>query len=154
MLRPIATTMPKRSVILPVTTPPSPKPSMVSVKASDAAPREAANSVCTTGSTTTTDHMPTLPIEPITTASGKPHPCLTEVRGEEGRIFGDRRGRARPQLRRPSASGSSNNGAILGMQMHRNRIPVVPGGPKDRARNDAGIPSRARRPWQRPLTLS
>ena len=42
---------------------------MVSVKASDTAPRVAPNSACTTGSTTTTDHMPTLPIEPITSAS-------------------------------------------------------------------------------------
>ena len=39
------------------------------VKASDAAPREALNSACTTGSATTTDHMPTLPIEPIMTAT-------------------------------------------------------------------------------------
>ena len=69
MLSPIATTMPKRSVIRPVATPPRPKPSMVSVKASDTAPRVAPNSPCTTGSTTTIDHMPTLPIEPITTAS-------------------------------------------------------------------------------------
>ena len=69
MLSPIATTMPKRSVIRPVATPPRPKPSMVSVKASDMAPRVAPNSPCTIGSTTTTDHMPTLPIEPITSAS-------------------------------------------------------------------------------------
>jgi len=41
------------------------------VKASDAVPREAANSVCTTGNTTTTDHMPTLPSEPIRTATAK-----------------------------------------------------------------------------------
>lgn len=39
------------------------------VKASDAAPRLAANSACTSGSTTTTDHIPTLPIEPITSAN-------------------------------------------------------------------------------------
>jgi hypothetical protein len=69
MLSVIAITMPKRSVTLPVTTPPRPKPSMVSVKASDTAPRVAPNSPCTTGSTTTTDHIPTLPIEPISTAS-------------------------------------------------------------------------------------
>ena len=69
MLSAIAATMPKRSVIRPVTTPPRPKPSMVMVKASDTAPRVAANSACTTGSTTTTDHMPTLPIEPISSAS-------------------------------------------------------------------------------------
>ena len=66
---PMAVTMPKRSVIFPVTTPPRPKPSMTKVKASEAAPRVAPNSACTTGSATTTDHMPTLPIEPITRAS-------------------------------------------------------------------------------------
>ncbi len=69
MLSPMASTMPKRSVILPVATPPRPKPNMVSVKASDTAPRVAPNSGCTTGSTTTTDHIPTLPIEPMMTAS-------------------------------------------------------------------------------------
>ena len=65
----IAFTIPKRSVIRPVTTPPKPKPSMVMVKASETPPRVAANSACTTGNTTTTDHMPTLPIEPIRSAS-------------------------------------------------------------------------------------
>ena len=39
------------------------------VKASEAVPRLAPNSVCTTGSATTTDHMPTLPSEPISTAT-------------------------------------------------------------------------------------
>ena len=42
---------------------------MTSVKASEAVPRLAPNSVCTTGSATTTDHMPTLPSEPISTAT-------------------------------------------------------------------------------------
>src|ERR1700722_16974696 len=44
---------------------------MTMVKASEAVPREAANSVCTIGSATTTDHMPTLPSEPIRTATAK-----------------------------------------------------------------------------------
>jgi hypothetical protein len=39
------------------------------VKASDAVPRVAENSACTNGKTTTTDHMPTEPTEPITSAS-------------------------------------------------------------------------------------
>ena len=42
---------------------------MTRVKASEAVPRLAPNSVCTTGSATTTDHMPTLPSEPISTAT-------------------------------------------------------------------------------------
>src|SRR5246127_4393513 len=41
------------------------------VKASEAVPRDAANSVCTTGSATTTAHMPHLPSEPIRTATAK-----------------------------------------------------------------------------------
>lgn len=61
----IAITMPKRSDSLPIITPPDPKPSMAQVKASDAAPRVAPKSAWTMGMTTTTDHMPTLPIDPI-----------------------------------------------------------------------------------------
>ena len=68
MPRPIATTIPKRSESFPVATPPSPKPSMAKVKASEAAPRVVSYSACTTGSTTTTDHIPTLPTEPISNA--------------------------------------------------------------------------------------
>ncbi len=61
---------------------------MVSVKASEMAPRVAPNSACTTGSTTTTDHMPTLPIEPITSASASLHPGLAGVRDECGGTSG------------------------------------------------------------------
>ena len=53
---------------------------MVSVKASDTAPRVAPNSACTTGSATTTDHMPTLPIDPIASASAS----RTQARRESG----------------------------------------------------------------------
>src|SRR4051795_5454446 len=76
----MAVTMPKRSVILPVATPPRPKPSMVRVNASDTAPREAPNSACTPDITTTTDHMPTPPIDAIASAS----PSLTHARRESG----------------------------------------------------------------------
>ena len=62
-------TMPKRSVILPVSDAAEAEAEHGRVKASETAPRVAPNSACTTGSTTTTDHMPTLPIEPITSAS-------------------------------------------------------------------------------------
>ena len=54
---------------------------MARVKASETAPRVAPNSACTTGSTTTTDHMPTLPIEPISTASAS----RTQAWRESGR---------------------------------------------------------------------
>ena len=37
--------------------------------ASETAPRVAANSACTTGITTTTDHMPTAPMDAIITAT-------------------------------------------------------------------------------------
>ena len=40
----------------------------IMVVASDTAPRVAENSACTIGNTTTTAHMPTAPIEAITTA--------------------------------------------------------------------------------------
>src|SRR5271168_3151426 len=46
-----------------------PKPSITIVKASEAVPRAAANSDWTVGSATTTDHIPTLPSEPISTAT-------------------------------------------------------------------------------------
>src|SRR3954463_3945561 len=42
---------------------------MIIVNASEAVPRLAANPVCTPGRATTTDHMPTLPSEPISTAT-------------------------------------------------------------------------------------
>ena len=81
---------------------------MVRVKASETAPRVAPNSACTTGSTTTTDHMPTLPIEPISTAKRKPHPRLTRVGDEGGRICRmDSRVRARAQLRRARLAGQA-----------------------------------------------
>ena len=69
MLMAIAGTMPRRSVILPIMTPPRPKPKKIMVAASETAPRVAANSACTTGITTTTDHMPTAPTDAITTAT-------------------------------------------------------------------------------------
>src|ERR1700692_4055127 len=124
MLSAIATTMPKRSAILPVATLPRPKPSMVSVKASDTAPRVAPNSPCTTGSTTTTDHMPTLPIEPITSASAS----LTQAWPEAGTNGGE----ALEESGGPCTGGNflgcslrvKQHGAILGMQMHCNRTRV------------------------------
>ncbi|MGX1000623.1 hypothetical protein AB7M38_007915 [Bradyrhizobium diazoefficiens] len=68
MLIAIAGTMPNRSVILPAITPPSPKPNIMRVKASDTAPRVAANSAWTAGIMTTIAHMPTPPIDPIRSA--------------------------------------------------------------------------------------
>ena len=65
---PIAGMMPRRSVRRPVTTPPRPKPIIAKVYASDAAPRVPPSSACTFGSTTTTDHTPTLPTVAIARA--------------------------------------------------------------------------------------
>jgi hypothetical protein len=45
-----------------------PKPRKIMVAANEIAPRVVANSCCTTGITTTTDHIPTAPTEPIRTA--------------------------------------------------------------------------------------
>ena len=58
----IGRTMPKRSASQPIATLPAAKPIIVNVKGSDASARGVPNSACTVGSTTTTVHMPTLPI--------------------------------------------------------------------------------------------
>jgi hypothetical protein len=70
----IAGTMPKRSVIRPVMTPPRPKPMNIMVDTTDTAPRVAENSFCTIGSITTTraDQQ----------GQAKPNPRLTGVRAE------------------------------------------------------------------------
>ena len=46
---------------------------MARVKGSDASARATPNSACTAGSTTGTDHMPTLPMVPSTTAAASRH---------------------------------------------------------------------------------
>src|SRR5262245_30986820 len=65
--------MPNRSDRRPSMTPPHAKPNMVSVNGSDASARATPNSACTAGSTTGTDHMPTLPMVPSTTATLSRH---------------------------------------------------------------------------------
>src|SRR3954465_9102268 len=62
-------TMPVRSVMRPRTIPPAPNPSMVSVYAREASPRATPNSVCTAGSATMTDHIPTPPMVDSNNAS-------------------------------------------------------------------------------------
>ncbi len=61
--------MPNRSVSLPITTPPKAKPIIASVNGSEASPRATPNAACTGGSTTGTDHVPTLPMVESTTAA-------------------------------------------------------------------------------------
>src|SRR5437868_14999876 len=56
------TVIPKRSDKRPIKMLQRPKHTIVSVYGSDAAPRATPNSVCTAGSATTTDHMPTPPM--------------------------------------------------------------------------------------------
>ena len=63
------TAMPKRSESRPISTPPHAKPSIASVNGSEASARATPNSACTAGSTTGTDHMPTVPMVPSTTAT-------------------------------------------------------------------------------------
>jgi hypothetical protein len=62
---------------------------MTMVKASDAVPRLAPNSVWTTGSATTTDHMPTLPSEPMNHGHGKPDPRPARIGNEQVGISGE-----------------------------------------------------------------
>ena len=69
MLTAIAVTMPTLSVILPMITPPRPKPRKIMVTENDILWRVVPNSACTVGMTTTTDHMPTAPIEAINKAT-------------------------------------------------------------------------------------
>jgi hypothetical protein len=94
---------------------------MVSVKASDTAPRVAPNSGCTTGSTTTTDHIPTLPIEPIKTASASRTHAWREsgMKAAESRCESE--GACTAATFVAPGCGVKPHGAILGMQMHRNR---------------------------------
>ena len=54
--------MPKRSESRPIAMLLTPNPIIVSVYGSDASPRATPKAVCTDGSATTTDHMPTPPI--------------------------------------------------------------------------------------------
>ncbi len=88
---------------------------MVSVKASDTAPRVAPNSACTTGMATTTDHMPTLPTEPIASASAS----RTQASRESGTKWAESWGAEETCTGASSArhpARSSNIGAILGMR--------------------------------------
>ena len=82
MLSAIAVTMPKRSVILPVTTPPRPKPSMVMVKASETPPRVARE----LGLHHRQHHHHRPHADAADRADQqrkhKPHPGLTGIRGE------------------------------------------------------------------------
>ena len=65
--------MPSRSDNRPIATPPNAKPIMARVNGSEASARATPNSACTAGSTTGTDHMPTLPTAPSTTAAASRH---------------------------------------------------------------------------------
>ena len=112
--------MPNRSVILPVMTPPRPKPNKIMVAASDTAPRVAANSCCTTGITTTTDHIPTAPTEAISTASASRSHAWRESGVKAGESVWAEVVRARAATS-PPAAPVKPHGAILGMQMQGSR---------------------------------
>src|ERR1700722_9867842 len=99
-----------------------PKPSITNVKASEAVPRATPNSAWTVGSATTTDHMPTLPSEPISTATASRVHARREsgTNGNECRLSWAAISTAGATWS-AAPSRSTHNGAILGMQMHRNR---------------------------------
>src|SRR5438105_11140693 len=96
---------------------------MIIVNASEAVPRLAANSVCTTGRATTTDHMPTLPSEPISTA--------TASRAHARRESGTKAAGSLDGFARPCTGGKfvgrgaavKRRDEILGMQMRRGPCP-------------------------------
>ena len=101
---------------------------MTRVKASETAPRVAPNSACTTGSTTTTDHIPTLPIEPISTASASRTHAWREVGDEGGGIFGWIEGACTGRNFVGRGSRVKRRDEMLGMQMRWNRPrAVIPG---------------------------
>src|ERR1043166_1339227 len=89
-------------------------------------PRLAANSVCTTGSATTTDHMPTLPSEPIATATASRAHARREsgtkaagsLEGFEGACTGGNFVGRGPRVKRRDE--------MLGMQMRRGRFFTSP----------------------------
>ena len=59
-----------------MSTPPKANPTIASVNGSDACARGTANSACTGGSATTTDHMPTPPMVEISiVAARRSHAC-------------------------------------------------------------------------------
>ena len=63
-------------------TPPSAKPSIVSVNGSVASARGTPNSACTAGNATTTDHMPTPPtVDTSMVAPRRSHACVEFGRG-------------------------------------------------------------------------
>ena len=143
MLSAIAATMPKRSVTLPVATPPRPKPSMVSVKASDTAPRVAPNSAWTNR-----QHHHDRPHADAADRADqkrqrKPHPGLTRVGGEERRISGWIGGSVHGRNFVARGPGVNRHGAIMGMQMRCNRafpspLPVYGERPARIARCETG----------------
>src|SRR3954451_17887875 len=93
---------------------------MTMVKASEAVPREAPNSACTTGSATTTDHMTTLPSEPIKTATAS----RAQARRESGtKAAGSLDGFARAGTGVKLVAGEprvKRRDETLGMQMRGN----------------------------------
>ena len=65
-----------------MTTPPTAKPTIVSVNGNEACARGTANSACTAGSATTTDHMPTPPmVETSMVAARRSHACAESGTG-------------------------------------------------------------------------
>ena len=58
----LGTITPKRSLSLPASTLPMPKPIISRVKGSEASARDTPNSACTAGSTTEAVHMPQAPM--------------------------------------------------------------------------------------------
>ena len=80
--------IPTRSNNRPIATPPAAKPSMARVNGNVASARGMANSDCTAGSATTTDHMPTPPmVESSTVAARRSQACVESVAGRVAGLF-------------------------------------------------------------------
>src|SRR6202040_2541682 len=67
-----------------MTTPPKANPTIASVNGSDASARGTANSACTGGSGTTTDHMPTPPMVEISLVAARRSQAWAEAGRDSG----------------------------------------------------------------------
>ncbi len=72
--------MPRRSVMRPMAILPTPKPIIATRVGERRIRARAANSACTTGSATTTDHMPTAPSVPSASDNDEPSPGGRRIR--------------------------------------------------------------------------
>src|ERR1700744_5153385 len=118
--------MPARSSSRPMITPPTANPTIASVNGNVASARGTANSACTAGSDTTTDHMPTPPMVEISMVAARRNQACAESGAGEFTMCGDPGesiGRNSPTRRPPSTPNASGDGLVLAVE-HPPRDPL------------------------------